>query len=533
MTINQPIEIEIAKCGRATATNGTPVDFTQGLLEEVADSYNPSVYQAPLIITHDTKGMADKDLAASPFAYGRPDYLVVVGDRLKAVFTGKNKIAPEVITWFKNGNLLSVSPSFYPPNSPFNPTPGKFSLRHIAMLGKEPPSFKGLTPIEFSETGDFLDFAIAPDDALNFSCACEMQEPALADAIQRVREFLIAEKGMETADQVLPSSLVQRIRNEAAIGDASEDEEEYEETEESEGCDLCGEPYPSEYPTPTHFYSYGESTMQTKTHTKTKAQKARVIQEPLYEDTTVLEGDEYEQYDDPDEMEDEEEVEEMPPTKGKKQMPSSTKDFSENLRALQDQLNRLQLDFSERESYLRNQNEYLNQLVVDQQLDLLANQSEVEAIKQDFAEKEEALIRSQITDFVEQLESDGKVPASLTGDYALSFSEDDEELSFAEALYRIHQADPAAFDVLEQFLAGLPSFSDRTPVNFGEYDGDDTPYVPATSPVQALGLKIPTNSRLSDQQQEQLQACLDYAEANGLDYRDPQQKQIILKAVFG
>jgi hypothetical protein len=153
-------------------------------------------------------------------------------------------------------------------------------------------------------------------------------------------------------------------------------------------------------------------------------------------------------------------------------------------------------------------------------------------MKQDFAEKERALVYEQIADFVEGLESEGKVPASLTGDYAISFSEDGEELSFTEALFQIRQENPQAFDVLEQVFSGLPSFSDRTPVNFREYDGDDEPYVPAASPVQGLGLKIPSNSRLSDRQQEQLQACQDFAEANGLDYSNPAHKAKILSAVF-
>lgn len=535
-TAIKPLEIEIARCGDATATNGQKVSFTENLLHEAASSYDPTNYQAPLIITHDTKGLSDRALSKSPFAYGRPDYLKVVGDRLKAVFT--QKIAPEVIDWFKNGNLLSVSPSFYPPNSSFNPTPGKFSLRHIAMLGKEPPSFKGLAPVEFSESAeeDFLNFSLAPDDALDFSCACEAQDPPLADAIQRVRDFLIDEKGIDIADKFLPASVVQRVRAEAL-----EEKEEYEEEEEGE-CEMCGESgedepaiavYPVSEPT-TPFYSYaecGDKPNSKKTMhpaTKAKAQKVRAVKEPLYNDTSALEGDEYEQYDDPeDEMTEEEE---MPPpkAKGKKKMPQ---DFSEQLSYFQQQLDALKYDFAERESELRSQNEHLNQLVVDQQLDLLAHQAEVEAVKQDFAEKEEALIREQITDFVESLESEGKVPASLTGTYAISFSED-EEMDFAEALYEIRQASPQAFDVLEQVFSGLPSFSDRTPVNFREYDGDDEPYVPAPSPVQGLGLKIPSAVRLSERQQEQLQACLDYAEANHLDYSNPAHKVQILSAVF-
>lgn len=541
-TAIKPLEIEIARCGDATATNGQKVSFTENLLHEAASSYDPTNYQAPLIITHDTKGLSDRALSKSPFAYGRPDYLKVVGDRLKAVFT--QKIAPEVIDWFKNGNLLSVSPSFYPPNSSFNPTPGKFSLRHIAMLGKEPPSFKGLAPVEFSESAEdqFLNFAIAPDDALDFSCACEAQDPPLADAIQRVREFLIAEKGIETADQFLPASVVQRVRAEAL-----EEKEEYEEEEEGE-CEMCGESgeddepaiavYPVSEPT-TPFYSYaecGDKPNSKKTMhpaTKAKAQKVRAVKEPLYNDTSALEGDEYEQYDDHEEEMDEEE--EMPPpkAKGKKKMPQ---DFSEQLSTLQEQLNRLQYDFSEREAELRSQNDQLSKELIDRELAVLSFQEEMERTNERLSEmqdnllqKEELLFREQISSFVKELESEGKVPASLTGTYAISFSED-EEMDFEEALYQIHEANPQAFDVLEQVFSGLPSFSDRTPVNFTEYNGDD---FSEPSPLEQVGMRLPKGSIVSDDRSEEMQAYLAYGKEHGLNFAEQSDRLTIIKAVRG
>ena len=68
-----PYEIEIAKTGTATATNGAKVNFTERMLDDVANSYNPTLFQAPLIITHNTKGVPDRELIDSPLAYGRPD----------------------------------------------------------------------------------------------------------------------------------------------------------------------------------------------------------------------------------------------------------------------------------------------------------------------------------------------------------------------------------------------------------------------------------------------------------------------------
>jgi len=144
----QSKEIEIIRTGTHTSSNGITVSFNRSDLEEIAATYDPSHFQAPLIISHDTKGMGDRQLAHSEFAYGAPKALKVVGDRLRAVF---EKISPEFVQWVRDGKLLSVSSSIYLRGSPTNPTPGKLSLRHIAGLGKSPPAIKGMSPLSLSE----------------------------------------------------------------------------------------------------------------------------------------------------------------------------------------------------------------------------------------------------------------------------------------------------------------------------------------------------------------------------------------------
>jgi hypothetical protein len=141
-------EIEIIRAGTHTSANGIVVTFDRRDLEEIAANYNPSHFQAPLIISHDTLGIPDRQLAHSEFAYGAPKKLKVVGDRLRAVF---DKIAPEFVQWVRDGKLLSVSSSIYLRNSPTNPTPGRLALRHIAGLGSSPPAIKGMTPLSLME----------------------------------------------------------------------------------------------------------------------------------------------------------------------------------------------------------------------------------------------------------------------------------------------------------------------------------------------------------------------------------------------
>lgn len=152
----EPLELEIFRTGTHTSDRGYELSATEADLQEVATNYDPSRFKAPLIITHNTQGVKDVDLAEHPeLAYGTPEKLKVEGGKLKAVFT---KYVPKVKEWFDRGQLLGVSSSFYLRNSPNNPTPGKLALRHVAALGKTPPAVKGLAHPSFSEDELTLSF---------------------------------------------------------------------------------------------------------------------------------------------------------------------------------------------------------------------------------------------------------------------------------------------------------------------------------------------------------------------------------------
>lgn len=165
-------EIEILRAGRHKDKNGIEVEFKPTDLEEIASSYDPSHFRAPLIVAHDNRGHSDRSLVDSEFAYGTPKQLRVVGDRLKAVF---DKVAPEFKQWVRDGKLLSVSSSVYLRHSPNNPKPGKLSLRHIAALGKSPPAIKGMAPLALSEWE--WSFGEEDEEAIASFCgACSLDE---------------------------------------------------------------------------------------------------------------------------------------------------------------------------------------------------------------------------------------------------------------------------------------------------------------------------------------------------------------------
>ena len=199
--------LEFFRSGCHTDRRGFSREYPTQELKDAIASYDPTQYKAPLIISHETKGVADFAVSEQPFCFGFPTELKLVGDRLKAGF---EKIAPEFLEWVQNGNLIAVSPSFYLPDDSRNPTPGKLHLRHIAALGKNPPAVKGLDGLEslLVEMGEAtegtVEFAFPAKEGSLFAPEFSMAEREMVSLFRRMREWLLESHGAEVADRVIP-----------------------------------------------------------------------------------------------------------------------------------------------------------------------------------------------------------------------------------------------------------------------------------------------------------------------------------------
>lgn len=217
-------EVEIFIAGTRPASNGVLTTISPKDLQEVVDTYNPNYFRAPLLVSetvgHDTGNYSDTEVSKSKeLCHGIPKQLKRVGSKLYAQF---DKVSRNFSQWVRDKQIHSVSSSFYLPNSPNNPYPGQWSLRHIAGLGSTPPACKGLAPLpeppsdweEFEEfTVNFSDYRT---EGIADFCNCKnmMNSPwyIAADLFQRYREYLIESEDLETADQVLPSDQINAIR---------------------------------------------------------------------------------------------------------------------------------------------------------------------------------------------------------------------------------------------------------------------------------------------------------------------------------
>ncbi|MFW6344780.1 MAG: hypothetical protein ACOC0M_00390 [Halomonas sp.] len=182
--------LEIFKAGKQTASSGQTLSFGEQEMRATVEAYDPAKHEAPVVVGH------PKDNAP---AYGWIKGLEFGEDGTLRATT--DQIDPEFAEMVKAGRFKKRSASFYRPDSPSNPVPGTFYLRHVGFLGAQPPAVKGLADPEFNDS---------PEDVIEFA-----DDFALATLFRRMREFFIERFGAEDADKVLPSFLIEDMEDQA------------------------------------------------------------------------------------------------------------------------------------------------------------------------------------------------------------------------------------------------------------------------------------------------------------------------------
>lgn len=139
---SQPIEI--FRAGTHVDNAGTSRVFSVADVKAMAAAYSPTHQEAPLTLGHpDTNHPA----------YGWVKALTATDDG--RLLMQADKVDPDFAAGVKAGRHKKRSASFYPPQSPSNPTPGQWYLRHVGWLGAHPPAVKGLADVSFgAETAD-------------------------------------------------------------------------------------------------------------------------------------------------------------------------------------------------------------------------------------------------------------------------------------------------------------------------------------------------------------------------------------------
>lgn len=187
--------IQIFKPGKHTAANGAAVEFSQADLEAAAAAYDPALHEAPLVVGH------PKDNGP---AYGWVKSLQFADGILNAE---PEQVDPAFADLVNTGRFKKVSASFYLPDSPNNPKPGQYYLRHVGFLGAQPPAVKGLKSVQFDdgEQGvvEFIDWGLRDAGSL----------------FGQLREWLIGKFGLDEANKAIPSWQVDSVKEAARDDD--------------------------------------------------------------------------------------------------------------------------------------------------------------------------------------------------------------------------------------------------------------------------------------------------------------------------
>ncbi len=184
--------LHIFKPGKHTAVNGHEIHFTEADLIASAKAYDPAKHEAPLVVGHPK--MDDP-------AYGWAKSLAYADGALVAT---PDQVDPAFAELVGAGRYKKISASFYTPESPANPVPGCYYLRHIGFLGAAAPAVKGLKSASFAE---------AEEGVIEFAEPAEWRMRSIGSVLRNLRDLVISKFSIEDADRAIPSYLIDSIES--------------------------------------------------------------------------------------------------------------------------------------------------------------------------------------------------------------------------------------------------------------------------------------------------------------------------------
>ncbi len=132
---------EIFRTGTHTSANGITKDYSVEDLEQIANTYNNSEHEAPIVIGHPKSNAP---------AFGWIEKIFVKGDRL---FAQAKNLVNEFIEAVKEKKFLKRSISLTKDGL----------LNHVGFLGATVPAVKGLADVEFNEEDELTEFEFDKD----------------------------------------------------------------------------------------------------------------------------------------------------------------------------------------------------------------------------------------------------------------------------------------------------------------------------------------------------------------------------------
>lgn len=172
---------------------GHVLDFSASDLAASVAAYDPAVFRAPIVVGHPK--LDDP-------AFGWVDKLSLEADGL---YADPGDVDAQFADLVKEGRYKNVSVRWFTPAARNNPVPGVYYLRHVGFLGATPPAVLGLKPVEF---------AADDTDCITIEFADAPAWP-VARLFRGLRDWLIGNHDLATADSVLPAYQIEELENTA------------------------------------------------------------------------------------------------------------------------------------------------------------------------------------------------------------------------------------------------------------------------------------------------------------------------------
>lgn len=194
--MQQAKALHIFKPGQFMALTGQCFTFSESDLRATAQAYNAALHEAPLTVGHPQHDLPAYGWVQS-LAYHEGDDEAAPG-----LYAVPAQVNPAFADMVAAGAFKKISAAFYPPDSPSNPSPGSYYLRHVGFLGAQPPAVKGLRNPAFSdaEGADVLAFSEElsfPTETTQESTVTETE----AAALRAENDALKAAAAKAAADQ--------------------------------------------------------------------------------------------------------------------------------------------------------------------------------------------------------------------------------------------------------------------------------------------------------------------------------------------
>ncbi|MEN2979980.1 hypothetical protein P7L78_09170 [Tistrella bauzanensis] len=194
MTGTQTPTIEVFRSGTFTSMEGRRITYTPAQLRAIADAYDPATAPAPAVVGH-------PDHTAPALAWVRSFAYDAQADRLRATL---EDVQPELAEAVAAKTYRRVSLSMFDPDHPANPRPGTWYPRHVGFLGGAAPAVTGLRLVEFALPSS--EATTIEGDLASFG---DGSAAATASIVRRLRDWMIEQFGLDTADRVLPGYEIQ------------------------------------------------------------------------------------------------------------------------------------------------------------------------------------------------------------------------------------------------------------------------------------------------------------------------------------